>query len=85
MFDMLQLVESVVGTSLAARQAKEALAKVDARTAATTWNRERQRPGRHKSLNLLDNQAGRCRSRFQSGRSRLHSAVDVLLFLQEPL
>ncbi len=44
------------------------------------WNRERQRQARHQSWNLLDNRAGRCRSRFQRGRSRLHSSVDVLLF-----
>ncbi len=30
----------------------DVLAKVDAGTAATPWNRERQRPARHKSWNL---------------------------------
>ncbi len=36
--------------------------------------------GPSQKLEFTDNRAGRCRSRFQSGRSRLHPSVDVLLF-----
>ncbi len=50
-----------------ARQAQDALAKVDDCTAATTLEPGATATGASQKLDLLDNQAGRCRSRFQSG------------------